>query len=35
MNNNKRKSRIAIDDEPDIGIAATRVDAPATATIDG
>jgi hypothetical protein len=32
---NKRKSRITIDDEPDINIAATRVDAPATATIDG
>jgi hypothetical protein len=31
---NKRKSRIIIDDEPDINIAATRVDAPATATID-
>ena len=33
---NKRKSRIVIDDEPDINIAATWVDAPATATpIDG
>jgi hypothetical protein len=32
---NKRKSRIVIDDGPDINIAATRVDAPATATIDG
>jgi hypothetical protein len=33
---NKRKSRIVIDDGPDIiNIAATWVDAPATATIDG
>ena len=33
---NKRKSRsITIDDGPDINIAATWVDAPATATIDG
>jgi hypothetical protein len=32
---NKRKSRIIIDDEPDINIAATWVDAPATAAIDG
>ena len=33
---NKRKSRsIIIDDGPDINIAATWVDAPATATIDG
>jgi hypothetical protein len=32
---NKRKSRsIIIDDEPDINIAATWIDAPATATID-
>jgi hypothetical protein len=29
---NKRKSRIVIDDGPDINIAATWVDAPATAT---
>jgi hypothetical protein len=32
---NKRKSRIIIDDGPDINTAATWVDAPATATIDG
>jgi hypothetical protein len=33
---NKRKSRsIIIDDGPDINIAATRVDAPATAMTDG
>jgi hypothetical protein len=30
---NKRKLRIIIDDEPDINIAATWVDAPATAAI--
>jgi hypothetical protein len=32
---NKRKSRIVIDDGPDINIAAACVDAPAAATIDG
>jgi hypothetical protein len=31
----KRKTRMIIDDDPDINIAVSREDAPATATTDG